>query len=300
MIYIKENKEMKLKFKERIKGYRISDLNFMDRKLIELPNLKEKTLFKLSKYIKEKCITRACIDRDLMKNEMFTIFLYELNVKVFDGKWLFINLSEEIVDYILKNKNEDITCQEITILTNYLNKCLVSIIENLATKTKVLNIVTRNERIFKRIKEKLYEEKGIILNFYNNNPKSMLKSDIILNYDFSEEEISKYIIPKNGIIVNFKDDIKIRQKSFCGINAVDYMSCATEFSFDDECFDDFDFNVLCESFIYKNTLYENIKNDIKDNNITIKFLKNNIGEIKKNEYAKNVKKIANSLDKTEN
>ena len=38
----------------------------------------------------------------------------------------------------------------------------------------------------------------------NNYKKSLIKSDIILNYDFSEEELNKYNLPRIACLLIFK------------------------------------------------------------------------------------------------
>ena len=58
-------------------------------------------------------------------------------------------------------------------------------------------------------------------------------------------------------------------------------------------FKGFNNSILCESFIYKNTLPSNVIKEIADNNIDIAFLEGKNGKIRKTEYPKISKKIAN-------
>ena len=50
----------------------------------------------------------------------------------------------------------------------------------------------------------------------------MLKSNIIINVDFSKETLNKYKINENANIINVKGKIKINQKSFNGLNINNY------------------------------------------------------------------------------
>ena len=56
----------------------------------------------------------------------------------------------------------------------------------------------------------------------NNKKKSLMRSKIILNVDFKTNEINKYNIPDDSIIVNFKGDVDINKKRFNGLNINDY------------------------------------------------------------------------------
>lgn len=305
MIYIKLSKKDKLSFKEKIKlmfnGFKKIEIGDSKIIVLEIFDFKEKTFSKLLKFIKENCVSRVCLSEDLFKDDKMVVFLYEQNVKIFDGKWLYKNLTMKILDYIMEIKKDSLVNQEISILTNSLDKTLVYIIENIASSAKVVNIITKNERLFKRLKNDLYNNYGIILNFYDNNKKALLKSSIILNYDYSSEEINRFLIPHNSVVINFENIVKINQKSFSGINILDYeASFSKNEMYKDEHFECFKKNHLIESFLYKNTLPENIKKAIEENEINIIKLYGKNGEIKKIEYLKNIKKMANLLDKSEN
>ena len=78
----------------------------------------------------------------------------------------------------------------MTFLTNGISDTIVENIKDISGKVKILNIITEDEKKFRKIEKELYEEKGIILNMNNNYKKSLIKSDIIFNFDFSEEEIN--------------------------------------------------------------------------------------------------------------
>lgn len=305
MVYIKLSKKEDLNLKEKIKlmfcGFKKNIIEDTKSIVLEIFDLKEKTFSKLFKFIKENCISWVCLSKDLIENDDMVLFLCEQNVKIFDGKWLFKNLTPKTLEYVMKMKKESLVNQEISILTNSIDKTLVYIIENIAKSSKVVNIVTKNERLFKRLKDNLYNKYGIILNFYDNNKKALLKSSIILNYNFSNEEINYFLIPHNSVVINFEDKVKINQKSFLGINILDYeLELSKIETFENECFECFNKNHLIESFLYKNTLPENIQKVIEDNEINIKKLYGKSGEIKKSEYLKNIKKMANLLDKSEN
>ncbi len=107
----------------------------------------------------------------------------------------------------------------------------------------------------------------------NNYKKSLIKSDIILNFDFSEEELNKYTIPKKTCIINFDKYANINTKSFDGINARFYeISMPKRYLKYLLYFKRFNTSNLYESFIYKNTNPVNIIKEIESDEVNIPFL----------------------------
>lgn len=133
------------------------------------------------------------ISNELKKNTIIMEKLQGLNI--LNGRWLFNYLICDIINYILQKKNKEIEKAEISILVNKTTDINIQNILNIAQSAKILNIVTPNLAIFKQIEEKLYVEQGIMIRVTNNKKRSLLKSDIIINLDFAEEELSKYYLP---------------------------------------------------------------------------------------------------------
>ncbi len=305
MLYIKlENaigkEENKLYFINNIlyklkhKFIKIKEENIENGQLLVLPNLEKYTYDKLSKYLNIKGITNICISEELMKNKEFIEFLIYRNINILDGKWLFKHMSFDIVKYICDFKKEKINYQEVSILSNDIDRILKKIIFDFAQNVKVLNLITQNENKFKKIEKELYEEYGVILNINNNYQKSLDRSDIILNFDFDENEVNKYKINSKASIINFCYEININEKAFKGINIsffevfipIKYVGINAHLK-------EFHPTILYESLIYKKTRPENIENEIKQDCVNISFLNDKNGRIRKNEYLKLSKKMAN-------
>jgi hypothetical protein len=184
--------------------------------------------------------------------------------------------------------------QEVSILSNKIDKIIANNIKLLAKKVRILNIVSNDSSKFRKIEKELYEENGIILNISNNYKKSLIKSNIILNYDFDEDELNKYIFPKKACIINFEKENKIYSKSFDGINAYFFdMNMPIKYIENSLFLNQFSSSVLYESFIYKNTIPDNIIKEIDEDNLKITFLEGKNGKIRKSEYINLAKKIAN-------
>ncbi len=302
MIYIKlaENNEIvdkkNIHFWEKIKDkfVKLREEKNENKTLVIIKDVSNKTLDSLSKYIKRNCINRVCISNNLLNNKDFMEFIRKENVKILDGKWLFKHLANSCADYICKCKRENLGYQEVSFLSNGISDIVVENIKDISSKVKILNVITEDERKFRKLEKELYEEKGIILNMNNNYKKSLIKSDIIFNFDFSEEEINKYTLPKRTCIINFNEAIKINIKSFEGIN-VDFFEIPMPRKYlkNSIHLNDFDNSVLYESYIYKNTSSKNIINEIMKDGVNISFLSGKSGRIRKNEYMNLSKKIAN-------
>ena len=305
MLYIKlENEIREEKTKLSFFSNKISKLKYKFTKLREekiengkilfLPNLENYTYEKLFKYFKINGVTKVCISEELMKDKNFVEFLSYNNVEVLDGKWLFKHMSFECVQYVCNSKKEKMNYQEVSILSNDIDRILKQNIFDLAKEVRILNLITQNENNFKKIEKELYNEHGIILNINNNYKKSLVRSDIILNFDFEDDEINKYNITSNACIINFSNETNIKEKSFKGINA-NFFEVTIPMKYIKECvyLKGFNTTILYESLIYKKTSPENIKKEIEMDNIKINFLIGKNGMIRKNEYLKLSKKIVN-------
>ena len=113
-----------------------------------------------------------------------------------------------------------------------------------------------------------------------NNKKSLLKTDIIINLDFDEDELNKYIIPNKGILVNVNNKIRVNKKSFSGINISGYNVEIPE-KYKKEGFNDLE---MYESQIFCKTQFQNILKRIEADNIKIVSLEGANGIISETEY----------------
>ena len=203
-----------------------------------------------------------------------------INNKLFliDGKLLFKALLNEILTYICKTGDKDINQLRVTFLTNNAEDINKQIIIELAKKVKNTNIVTNKQQDFKKVEEYLLGEMGIIIELSHNINKN---SDIIINFDFNQEELNKYKIPYNCIIINIKEDIQIKLKKFNGIIINNYIINIPN-KYKIEGFED---NSIYESYLI-NKNYKDMVEQIKKDNIKIKYLIGENGIIQKQEFNK--------------
>lgn len=196
----KWQKKLPLAIKKRIiknKIYFEKQGENIECKVLFFEKTKDKVLENIGQNIRNTIIANeyknVVISNELKQNIIIQNNLKSLNV--LNGRWLFNYLLCDTINYILLKKNKEINKSEISILVNKTTDTNIQNILNIAQNVKVLNIVTENIAVFKQIEEKLYEEKGIMIRVTNNKKRTMIRSDIVVNLDFSEEELEKYSIP---------------------------------------------------------------------------------------------------------
>lgn len=251
--------------------------------LIILPS-KSKALKKnLEKFIKIYGIKTVCISKDLEEDEFFK----NSTLNILNGKWLYKYLIFNYIKYISNEQENNLQGMEVSFLVNQITELDLENIEDIAKAVRCINIVTNSSNRIKRLAQKLYEENGIILNVTKNYKKSLIKSNIIINIDFSEEEINKFSIPRKAIIINIEKKAKINYKGFNGVNIWDYNVAIPEKYLDNDLnIDNFRKEILYESYLYKNTSPRNILKEIKKDNIHIESLVGQKGIIRKAEFSK--------------
>lgn len=258
---------------------------------IIIPEINEKILKKLKILSEIRCWKNICISEDLRNNEKFLDFAKSGSLKIMDGRWLFKNLADKVMEYIFDYRNQKIENQEISILCNKIDEVIVEKIKEISSMVKVCNILTNNIKQYKKLEENLYKTNGIILNISNNYKKVLLKSSLILNFDFLSNDLEKCVYAKDSYIVNFEKNMDISKKYWDGKNISFYeIQMPKKFCEQKKFFEGFNDSILYESFIYKKTSYRNIKKEVIDDDIKINYLIDSNGN--------NVKKPDLNLEKT--
>mgnify|MGYP000106963213 CR=1 FL=1 len=115
------------------------------------------------------------------------------------------------------------------------------------------------------VSEDKFMENGIMITISNNKKKSLMKSKIILNIDFPNELINKYMIKDDAIIINVPGKAKINRKRFNGLMVNNY-----EIDFRDDIKseenllgDEFYLRDVYESRLYKKQTFSDIRNILK-------------------------------------
>ena len=238
-------------------------------------SLEEKIAYKLA--IKTKTILdktnskKLVLSKKIKEQEIYVNYLYSYNYEIVNGKWLFQMLLFDVLDYVVKKmkiKEEDI---KIGILVNDISDFAIYTIKELVTKYKHVKIVTNHIARFQNMEEKISEEYGIFINVGNNKRKVLSKTNIIFNFDFPTELINKYTIYNMATIINFRGNVKIKNKRFNGLNINDYEIIWNA----NPHLEMFEAKDVYEAMQYKKQPIEETLKKIKKDNVMIKYLKGN-------------------------
>ena len=243
---------------------------------------KSKNIMKIIKKMEKKEINNIVLEKKLQENINFIKALNASSIKIFDGRWLEKYLTFEILDYIMIQASKKVEETEIAITVNEITDLSIEIILKLAKQYKRTTLVTNHINKLKKIEKELYEKNGILIAITNNQKKSLLKPEIILNIDFNQELLNKYKINENAIIVNLEGDIKIKNKRFNGININNYeINVGREEIIWREDMNLYNNKDLLEKVLYCRDTFKNIRKQIEKNKISIKELFGNNGKIER-------------------
>ena len=229
-----------------------------------------KMLYKKSK--REDII--IALSKNLTEHEALNKALYEYGLKVLNGRWLFKFLISDILQQVSKIKKERLESLSLAILMDKADEIIMQQLVSIAKSVKTLKIVTKSKISYSYIEKELFEKDGIAIQITNNKEKCLLNVDIILNFDFNEERISEYKINHNAILINLGKKIEINKDIFKGKIINDY-----DITFDEENYDieinknNFEKNILYESYIFRRDTFENIQKQLKKDELKIRLLK---------------------------
>lgn len=242
-----------IEYKKEIKFFKkftIEDDKIILYSKIDRMNIKQKTkvVDKIVKILNRNNSTKVILSKKLKQNKDFLNLLYSSNIDIIKGRSLFKMLIYDILQNIVNKYNLEKEKIQLSICVNDLTPWIEKIIRNLSEKYKIIYVVTNNIHSFDKIKERMYEENGIILNVTDNKRKALIKSKLVLNVDFTNELINKYSICDDGIIINIEEPIKIKKKRFNGV-----------------IINDFDIMLKTDSKIYSDLIQEKYENfELKD------------------------------------
>lgn len=272
----------KIEIKEIEKDKYIYNIPYIKSKK-ESNELKTSTINKVIKIIKTNNIDAICIQNDL---EQYIKYFKNNNIFVLEGRWLFKILVNDILEYL--SLKMETAFSTVTVLVNESTDINIETIKNLTKQVKTLKIVTNNINRFKFLEDKLYNEYGIAITISSNKKKALIKSNVIINIDFNQEELSEYNINRKAIIINLDNQIRQYNKSFAGISVNNYNIILNkkdiEFFKKHKIYEKFSKPILYESLIIKKDNLDNIIKKTKEDKIKIYHLMGNNGIINDKEY----------------
>lgn len=262
IMFLKENEKIKM-WKLLLKKVEINeDKIIINGNINYLEFNKKRKLVSLIKS-KAKC-KKVILTKSLKQDRDFVNLLYSNEIEIANSKYLFKLLIKDVIEKICSSNKINTKTSEISFLINYKDKKILDVIEQIAQEFKSVHIVTNNIESFVKFSKKEYEENGIIITLTNNKKKAILRSNIIVNVDFTEELINRYVLKDDAIIINLDEKIKIKKKRFSGKIVNDFniefkQNSKIEQELKIEEYQNFDLKDLAQIYIINNPKeFENI------------------------------------------
>ena len=215
-----------------------------------------------------------------------------INIKVVNGKKLMEFMEYDIVKYVLDKQNADTKKEDIYIVFKRNSNLNLDFLKRFLENFRLVNIVTNDVDKLKNIQDNLLDNEGILISVSNNKRKALKRAKYILNINLTKEELEKYRINREAIIVNTGENVKYDEPCFDGVN-INYfkISCPDEYL---ERFEQvgsqFNLAQMYESILLQDrvekTKLEAVYKRIKEDNIKIVELIGNNGPISDQELQK--------------
>lgn len=277
--------------KSKVYGTNVDNLSLKIK--VNIYNVNNNVIKKLDKILNVILEKNVYLSNELKENidtkymSLNEYFEYK-GIKILDGniifKIMFLDILSKISELTNLNKKE----LRIGVFISDINQDFLYNLEKMVYEYKEVIIITNTENRLEKLKSKLYLESGIILNI--NNKSLFLKSDIVVNLGGIRNEYSgnEFIIGK-CIYVNYDkyfSGIKILDGIEINDFLLDLKNIINEKYYEDyfENLKNYNINEVYQSLIIKNTRIENILNEIKKDDISIKQFIGKNGVINKNEF----------------
>ncbi|MBQ3413799.1 MAG: hypothetical protein IJH39_00290 [Clostridia bacterium] len=263
MYYVEEN-DKQSKIAKLLKAVKVED----DKILLPVQGeelsiiYQQKLAKKTYKILQNTNSNKVVLSKKINNYEYFKNYLYSENIEIVSGKWFFKVMIPNILDYVIEKNNLKKQEIEISLLLNDLTSIEIEQIEEFANEYKRINIVTNHIEKFKKLEQKISKELGIIIVVSNNKKKSLLKSQIIVNYDFPNELVNKFYIYDEAFIIDSYGDIKINSKRFNG-------KIINDFKINIDENEKYNANQLYEAKFFKKQSFEYVKKKIEEDEVKI-------------------------------
>lgn len=303
----KQNKPIDLidKIKYFLKIVKVTQCNM--GYVLEIPSKgsTDKMINKVSKIIKKLEIDNIVFSNELIYTEFSFRVIDNLDKEtVCDGRKLMIYMQYDILIYILNIQKIDANSVDVYFLIKKDNDLNLQFLSKFIENCKTVNIVTNDIARFKEVQERIYENENILIGISNNKSKALKRARYILNINMDENDIKKYKVNRDAIIINLKNMVYYNNPGFNGIN-INYMQIflPDEYIEQFECINnqnEFDLTRLYEVYLMQklniekrklNVLkcekVENIEEKIiKQDGVKITGLIGNNGRIGESEFVK--------------
>ena len=181
---------------------------------------KIKTRRKLIKISKKLKIDAMVFSKELegnFKQDVLSM-LKDSRMEILNGKYLMKLMQFDIVKYVLNKQNNNMRQEDIYVVFKKDEKLNLDYLKQFIENFRMVNIITNDVARFKNIQDNLLENDGILISVSNNKRKALKRAKYILNVNLSKDELEKYKINRDAIIINIQENVKYDDSNFDGIN----------------------------------------------------------------------------------
>ena len=174
---------------------------------------------------------------------------------------------------------------DLYFLVNEYSKEMKEVLSFFALSYKVINILSKNQKYYTRWIERMEEKEQTNFIYSRNYRKSLAKAKIIINIDFTSQDLKKFKLNPNAILFNLSEEKLSFQQVFNGIfvTGVGIEADEQKLGIYSEL-KSFSFEEIYLARMDPNLSYEEVIRKIKKDNVKVKYLKGINGKIDEKEY----------------
>lgn len=141
-----------------------------------------------------------------------------INVKMINGKKLMEYMEFDIMKYILEKQKHSMKQEDIYIIFKRDNSLNLNFLARFIENFRMTNVVTNDIARLKNVQDNLLDNENILISVSNNKKKALRRAKYVLNVNLTTEELAKYNINRNAVIINIRENVKYSNPGFEGIN----------------------------------------------------------------------------------
>lgn len=208
---------------------------------------------KINRILKKYKVSNVILSNELMKNDILKNVICSGNYYLIDGNNMFKVLIKKSIADICDIADTSVQTCKVAILVHEFSIENLNLVKYISKDVKQVVLISDNKIRYEKISEDLIENYGIVLSIFDNEYKNIARCDFVINVDFVEDELKKYNISREAIVISIKEKLAELKRNFNGIIINDI-----DIYFDEE-YKNFRSLAICEAQIY------DFKKDFKEN-----------------------------------
>lgn len=218
--------------------------------------IKDRFLEKIKKQI-SSIIEKEKVDYILCEEDLIQCVDELFINKILRGNTIKKYAVDKMIEKIYKIKQKATYLDNVYVLVKDYTNNEIFTIQRLTNLFKCVNIVTPNIYKYKLL-ESRYEKRGTLVTVSNNYRRSIKNAKIIVNIDMKREEILRYSVNQNAIVINLHEDVLLMEKSFNGIiiNNIEFKQDYNEQVYLKEYFGNFNSKEIMEVEVINKNIIE--------------------------------------------